>query len=174
MFSKSCYDWSFQYLQHVETILETLLRLKGYSGKIDIRVSTKQEDFSECADLVINEKVTVMVRTRDTKYINSGDFVLRATTGKDGLCEFDKVLNGKGNYLFYSYAENYGNGILTDWWMGDLNVFRNVWNESLELGYPLYCKTMFDRRGEGKFNILKTDEYPNFIIKRKGDEQWRI
>ncbi len=101
------------------------LPLTAASGGI-LRRATLREDCIQATDLVFTSgQIRIATRCRAARYMRRYpyDFTLRAHSSRGGRSEFEKILGGWGNYLFYCFV-NEEETALIHGRMIDLGVFR--------------------------------------------------
>jgi hypothetical protein len=69
------------------------------------------------------------------------------------------------NYYFYSYAESEHGGTITDWWLIDLNKFKDYYNQNLLKELP-HGKN--NQRSHATFKIFNLNDIKQTIYKQGG------
>jgi hypothetical protein len=86
-------------------------------------------DFKRAADLMLlsTKRMEIAARVRlKVKYQNQYpyEFTLRAVIENGQETELNKVLRGMADVFLYGHADPFKPGLLSRWWLIDLDVFR--------------------------------------------------
>jgi hypothetical protein len=126
-----------------------------------------EQDRHEATDLVIfrARDVTIACRIRRPQYACYGSqFTLRLHRDNGVPTEFEKIIDGWGDWMFYGYATGHGLGI-NPWWLLDLSAFRShlMRDESREViqydDIPNYDGTSFRA-----YHIMTFPPHPRLVI----------
>jgi hypothetical protein len=111
-------EWSDKYIPAICRIV----------GQYLLTPSDFKKDTTQNTDLIVFDArdMRIAARTRDkeryfTKY--PYDFTIRSRVKSGATTEFDKVINGFGDWLFYGFVDDDVNKI-DHWWLIDLSIFR--------------------------------------------------
>lgn len=100
-------------------------------------------------------------RVRKKKYLReyAFEFTIRSSRPRGTKTEYQKILEGWGDYFFYGFANNTSASLL-HWFVGDLEVFRNCLNS----GMVGTSKQNSD--GSSGFKSFRWEDVPeNFFVK---------
>ena len=150
--------WSDMFIPEIKQIL----------GEFLIKEAPIVEDMMHNTDLIVFELGTVRIACRIRKYSfcqNYGDqFTLRYSRPNDKETEFQKMLNGYGDYFFYGFS-NSKEDKLYKWIIGDLNKLRTYINDyanNNDNKLPGIIKSNKDKSSE--FIIFHYDSIPDFVV----------
>lgn len=140
-----------------------LPRIAGILGEVFIQVSPDIEDMQHNTDLMVlnNKNHRYAVRIRSNRYRKWKDqFTIRCSVRGDVPTEFDKIMEGFGDYMFYGIA-NENKDDLVCYAIIDLSVFRSVVESK-----PL---SLYENQDGTRFFVFKYSSFPEeLIIKREG------
>lgn len=117
-----------------------LEEIKAILGRVFIGTAPFEKDVSENTDLLVLKALggTFACRIRKNRFSGPfGDqFTLRYKRASGAATEYDKMMQGFGDFMFYGFADERDEHI-ANWTVIDLNVVRakQVWRQ--EQGYPL-------------------------------------
>lgn len=110
-------DWSDSKIEAVKTIV----------GPHLLRTSTFFEDTKQAADLLVLRAggITVACRSRRSRYAGQfpDQFTIRTFRPSGAKTEYQKILEGWGDWFFYGHDGD-SNAGFDPWWLIDLNCFR--------------------------------------------------
>ena len=110
-------QWSDQFLPEVKRLVGAHL----------LEAAPADQDMREATDLMMldarDRRVAVRVRRPGFAERFPNDFTLRAKIPSGGQTELSKIVNGKGDWMFYAHAAN-DTGMLSAWYLIDLRAFR--------------------------------------------------
>jgi hypothetical protein len=134
-----------------------------------IGVAPDPEDQCHNTDLLVltNKCQRVACRVRRARYLaDYGDeFTIRSSRDSGSKTELAKILEGWGDYLFYSFAGR--PGTLARWTLADLHVFREWYSDGKGTEMP---------NGDGTYFLAFNwdDLPPQFIITRSPSPEDRL
>lgn len=109
--------WSDRYLPEVKRLVGSHL----------LQAAPEEQDTREATDLMMldakDKRIAVRVRRPGYAQRYPHEFTIRAKIPSGGETELAKIVNGKGDWLFYGHAAECGVG-LDSWWLIDLKAFR--------------------------------------------------
>jgi|TARA_B100000315_G_C14518407_1_gene560332 hypothetical protein len=110
-------EWSDRYIPTIKKIVGAYL----------LEESPEIIDMKEASDLVLVRAKNMMVacRLRRPGYLNYiHEFTIRSQVSGGGTTEFEKIVNGFGDWMFYGHADE-GNGLeISNWHLIDLDAWR--------------------------------------------------
>ncbi|MDE9449996.1 hypothetical protein J3R80_05880 [Aliiroseovarius sp. Z3] len=117
----NCYGvnrrWSDRFLPEIKRIV----------GGHLLREAPDLLDMREATDLLLfdarDTRIAARVRRHGYADRYPHQFTIRAESAYGGETELSKIVNGKGDWMFYGHANAAGTG-LDAWWLLDLNAFR--------------------------------------------------
>ena len=111
---KRDWAWSDQFLPEVKAILGLHL----------ISIAPLTLDRTEACDLM-SPSARIAVRVRRATYRSyQKQFTLRSARESGGLAEFEKIVDGYGDYLFYGFESDRRDGRLGTWHLISLRALR--------------------------------------------------
>ena len=123
-------SWSDQFLPDIRRIVGAHL----------LQVAPDQVDWHEATDLMMLDArdTRVAARVRRPGYAERfpNQFTVRAESRFGGETELAKIVNGKGDWMFYGHALPSGHG-LASWCLLDLKAFRAGLIRQAQNGYPI-------------------------------------
>lgn len=109
--------WSDRFLPEIKRIV----------GAQILQTAPDDFDMRHATDLLMldGRDMRVAARVRRPGYAGRFpyDFTLRSRSAGGGQTELAKIVNGKGDWLFYAHANARGDGFDL-WWLIDLRAFR--------------------------------------------------
>jgi len=157
--------WSDQYIPEMRRILSKYFWCKESEIHEDI-----ERDLMENTDLILPNGQTVACRVRKNEYLYSYryQFTFRYSNPFGCKTEFEKMLDGYGDWLFYSFAENNTNK-LSAGFIGNLDAFRLWYFDVRPRSKPLEFK---QNEGDNNgFVIFRYTEVPNFLYILKQEQK---
>lgn len=154
------YDWQRGLIPQVKQVLAQYLIVEA----------PFEEDADRNTDLIVLRLDTVRVacrlRTFDFAKRFPDDFTIRASRPSGAKTELAKVIEGWGDYIFYGFADEAGDG-LVGWLLGDLKVFRLWYNRELYAGrHPGFYGR--NRDGSSDFIAFDVNALPaDFVTARR-------
>ena len=110
-------SWSDRFLPEIKRIV----------GPRIIQTAPDMLDWHEATDLLTldGKDLRIAARVRRHGYSNRfpHDFTIRTETASGVPTELSKIVNGKGDWLFYGHADS-ASGNLESWYLIDLKAFR--------------------------------------------------
>lgn len=111
-------QWSDRYIPELRRLI----------GPHLLMPSSLEQDTKEAADLVVlrGRDMTIACRVRRPGYVAKffGEFTLRSHVASGVTTEFEKVVDGWGDWMFYGHATPTFPSI-DPWWLIDLSAFRS-------------------------------------------------
>lgn len=108
--------WSDQFLPDIKRIVGSHL----------LKAAPNEQDWLEATDLMLLDArdTRIAARVRRPGYAERfpHQFTIRAETRYGGETELAKIVNGKGDLMFYGHAAEGGG--FASWYLIDLNAFR--------------------------------------------------
>ena len=155
-------SWSDQYIPEIKKCLSEVLI--GEPSEVC-------EDRDHNTDLCVLDlkPKRVACRVRDDKYREryGDEFTIRTNVPSGNKSELAKIIEGWGDYIFYGFADDEG---LTQWFIGDLSVFRYWFTHTLALMDKGECPgaKQVNHDGSSGFRAFKKDEIEGFIVAEGG------
>ena len=151
--------WSDQFLPEIKHIL----------GELLIREADAAEDALRNTDLLtlaFQGQLRIACRIRRHRYLQDhpNEFTVRCFLRSGRQTEFDKLLQGWGDLLFYGFANETETG-LARWFVGDLAIFRRwLWTHYERHGqWPGIVHQNTD--GSSRFRVFSVcDVDPQFVL----------
>jgi len=143
-----------------------LRRVAGILGEVFIQTSPDVEDMQHNTDLMVlnNRPHRYAVRIRKNRYSKWADqFTIRSGLRSDIPTEFDKIIDGFGDYMFYGIANSERDDLVC-YSIIDLDVFRN------HLGDSTVHAQVMENQDETKFLFFSYDQFPEELIVRSHHE----
>lgn len=144
-----------------------LPEMKATLGRHFIGEAPKEEDAFHNTDLIVLklEPLRFACRVRRYQYYEQykGEFTFRAALPNGGKTELAKIIEGWGDYFFYSFA-NADETALHSWIIGDLKVFRLWFNRCLVAG-KLPWQQRTNKDGSSDFLVFTISDLPKEFIK---------
>ena len=153
--------WSDQFLPEIKRIVGAHLLTEAPEG-LDMR---------EATDLLVFDAkdIRIAARVRRPGYaaIYPDQFTIRAEASYGGETELSKIVNGKGDWMFYGHAAPSGVG-LASWWLLDLKAFRAGLIRQATNGFPIRCgdKRNADGTAFKWFDIRSFPPEPPLVVAR--------
>lgn len=116
-------QYEYKFIKEISDIFieHDMLR---YCTKMKLIPSTEYEDFQLSYDMKLDAgRFELSVRIRQYSYLRYKDFTIRTRSKNGGLCEYDKLIQGKGQTYFYGWM-NQDQTRLADWIIVDINKIR--------------------------------------------------
>jgi len=121
--------WSDQYLPEIKRIVGSHL----------LREAPNALDMREATDLMVfdakDTRIAARVRRPGYADLYPNQFTIRAEAAYGGQTELSKIVNGKGDWMFYGHADPTGG--IACWWLLDLRAFRAGLIRQTTNGYPI-------------------------------------
>ncbi|MDF0602311.1 hypothetical protein P1J78_16345 [Psychromarinibacter sp. C21-152] len=125
-------SWSDRFIPEIQRIVGAHL----------LSIAPDAFDMHEATDLLMMEAkdLHIAARVRRPGYarVYPYDFTIRAQVPSGAETELSKIVNGKGDWMFYGHADASGRG-LASWWLIDLRAFRAGLIRQATNGYPIRC-----------------------------------
>ncbi|MEM9432221.1 MAG: hypothetical protein AAGA32_22595, partial [Pseudomonadota bacterium] len=122
--------WSDRYLP---TIKQTI-------GRYLLETSPDPLDWHQATDLIMLDARDMRIAARIRRHGYAArfpyDFTIRSRLPSGAETELAKIVDGKGDWLFYGHASASGTG-LDAWWLIDLRAFRAGLIRNAQNGYPI-------------------------------------
>jgi hypothetical protein len=155
--------WSDQYMDEVKRILSTYFSAPVTEGSLI-------EDLKQNTDLKVlckdNISIAVRIRRQDFIYRYGNEFTIRRLNHQRKKTEFQKIIEGWGDYFFYGFADECSPPNLLHWYLADLSVFREVRNDP-EKKRKIQYKEEKNHDGSPDFYAFKWEGFPaNFIVQK--------
>jgi hypothetical protein len=101
-------------------------KLKNILSECFIKESSQEIDMHENVDLIINP-ATISCRVRNFKYFenHAHEFTIRSSRSSGHETELHKIIDGKGDYILYAFAEPDNSDDIHAWVLIDLKKFRS-------------------------------------------------
>ncbi|MCK0102549.1 hypothetical protein MWU63_09580 [Pseudohalocynthiibacter sp. F2068] len=92
-------------------------------------------------------------------------FTIRARVTSGAETELSKIVNGKGDWMFYGHSNERQDGFAL-WWLIDLNAFRAALIRQTANGYSISCGDMANSDGTcfKWFDIRSFPTYPPLVV----------
>ena len=112
--------------------------------KLQLSLSTTEEDTKESFDVVVNSKLKISVRLRKWRYfLGHKDFTIRSKTKHGNKTEIDKLKEGYGQFYLYGWLDD-KEEYIKQWVMVDINKFRPYLNNPISKNIPNGDGTCFN------------------------------
>jgi hypothetical protein len=148
--------WSDRFFPEIKRIL----------GEHLIGEASKEDDAEKNTDLIVLklDAVRIACRVRRHKHLEKygNEFTLRFRRPSGVKTEFDKVIEGWGDYLFYSFC-NETETILSHWILGNLNALRLHIHKTNQRGAKCWREFQNPDRS-ATLAAFRYAEIPDFII----------
>lgn len=124
--------WSDRYLPQIKSIVGMRL--------LDTAPDTL--DMKHATDLLMLDARDMRIAARvrrpgySTRYPH--EFTIRSEAAYGGETELSKIVNGKGDWMFYGHAARRGT-CFDSWWILDLRAFRAGLIRQVTNGHPIRC-----------------------------------
>lgn len=110
--------------------------LLRYCTKIQLIPSTEYEDCNLSYDMKLDPgRFELSVRIRRNQYLRYKDFTIRTRSQNGQPCEYDKLIEGKGQTYFYAWMSA-DETELADWIIVDINKIRAYLHEGADRTNP--------------------------------------
>lgn len=123
-------NWSDRFLPEIRQILSVNL----FAHMLLVEPPDAREDQMHNTDLIVlrfgDARISCRVRNDEYRERYGNEFTIRSKTKNGGDSELSKVVKGWGDYTFYGFGDD-DTGRLTQWFIGDLGVFRLWFNRAL-------------------------------------------
>jgi hypothetical protein len=98
--------------------------LSKYFGE-DFQVASEYQDTKEATDLISESGKRIAVRIRHAQYfpVFGDEFTIRTKTSQGKASEWQKIIKGYGDYLFYAFMDD-EEATITHYTLIDLHEFR--------------------------------------------------
>ncbi len=124
--------WSDHYLPEIKHIV----------GRHLLREAPDVLDWHQATDLMLfsARDTRIAARVRRPGYAERYPFeiTIRSESAGGAETELSKIVNGKGDWMFYGHAGADGHH-LSRWWLIDLCAFRAALIRQATNGYPIRC-----------------------------------
>ncbi|WP_425051516.1 hypothetical protein [Psychromarinibacter sp. S121] len=125
-------NWSNRFIPEIQRIVGAHL----------LSVAPDNLDMYDATDLLMMEArdLRIAARVRRPGYADAFpfDFTIRAQVPSGKETELSKIVNGKGDWMFYGHADTSGHK-LASWWLIDLRAFRAGLIRQATNGHPIRC-----------------------------------
>ena len=122
--------WSDQFLPDIRRIV----------GQHLLSIAPDELDWNQATDLLLLDAkdTRIAARVRRPGYADRfpHQFTIRAESRFGAETELSKIVNGKGDWMFYGHALPDGHG-LASWFLLDLKAFRAGLIRQSQNGYPI-------------------------------------
>lgn len=103
--------------------------IKQTIGMHLLAVSTFEQDTKEAADLVVltASPLKIACRVRKHQYLSKygNEFTIRKSRPNGSKTEYEKIIDGFGNWMFYAFSNPSDDGSgFSKWWIFSLYAFR--------------------------------------------------
>lgn len=152
-------SWSDQFLPDVKRIV----------GQHLLTEAPNALDWHQATDLLTLDArdTRIAARIRRAGYAEQypHEFTVRAASARGGPTELAKIVNGRGDWMFYGHASPHGQG-LASWYIIDLRAFRAGLIRHMQDGYPLRFgdKLNVDGTGFRWFDIRSFPQEPRLVV----------
>ena len=149
-------EWSDRFIPHIKEIVGPQL----------LETSSTFEDVHHVTDFCVlgMESKRVACRVRQACYANRypHDITLRTSTkGSHTQTEFQKVVAGWGDIMFYGFQSPEDPDRIGRWVLGDMNALRQHLYERAAQGVPLEYRDNYDG---STFVVINYRDVPNFVV----------
>jgi hypothetical protein len=159
------YDWQDKLLpQVVEIIGEHYFNLTHQQSLKTIKKASEHDDMTQNTDLALlttdEDKIRIAVRLRRPEYKNyAGDITFRYTTQQGSLGDWDKMIDGYGDIMFFGHVDDKDN--VWYWHIIDLKKLRSLMIRNSEI----YKNRKIIRNGDGSsFVVINFKQIAESII----------
>lgn len=152
--------WSDQFLPDIRRIV----------GQHLLTVAPDEMDWHQATDLVMLDATDMRIaaRVRRPGFADRfpHQFTIRAQSQQGGETELSKIVNGKGDWMFYGHAGQ--DGSLVSWYLLDLNAFRAALIRNRQNGFQIQCgdKRNADGTAFKWFDIRSFPSEPPLVVAR--------
>lgn len=150
--------WSDQFLPDIKRIVGAHL----------LKAAPNELDWHEATDLMLLDArdTRIAARVRRPGYAERfpHQFTIRAESRYGGETELAKIVNGKGDLMFYGHAAPGGG--LASWYLIDLNAFRAALIRHANGGPRIHCgdKRNADGTAFKWFDLRSFDQQTRLVI----------
>lgn len=151
--------WSDQFLPEIQAIV----------GRHLLQPSPEPLDQHHATDLMMLDardmRVAARVRRPGYAHRYPYQFTLRSALPSGAPTELGKIIEGKGDWLFYGHASDREPG-LSNWWLIDLRAFRAGLIRSRRSGNPILCGSKLNPDGTSFmwFDIRSFPKEPPLVV----------
>ncbi|RYH08889.1 hypothetical protein [Tropicimonas sp. IMCC6043] len=127
------------------------------------------EDWHNATDLMMLDAkdLRIAARVRRPGYANRFpyDFTIRSRIPSGAETELSKIVNGKGDWLFYGHSNETQTGLFS-WWLLDLRAFRAGLIRQVQNGFPIRSGDRANPDGTWFkwFDIRSFPKYPPIVV----------
>jgi len=152
--------WSDQFLPDIRRIV----------GQHLLSVAPDEMDWHQATDLVMlnatDMRIAARVRRPGFADRFPHQFTIRAESRFGGETELSKIVNGKGDWMFYGHAGQ--DGGLESWYLLNLNAFRAALIRNRQNGFPIQCgdKKNADGTAFKWFDVRSFPSEPPLVVAR--------
>jgi hypothetical protein len=152
---------------------KSMPEVRSILGRYILRSATPEEDMKQATDLVLEAKnLKIAVRVRDSRYANfANEFTIRSTAGGGVPTEFQKIMVGHADWLFYGFE--HPTGKINPWYILDLSVFRTTVRDAMSGLITIGMKDVSNNDGSA-FKAFQINTFPPaFVIASSDIEKGR-
>ncbi|MBS9719046.1 hypothetical protein ACFFUT_09605 [Pseudohalocynthiibacter aestuariivivens] len=148
-----------------------LPEIKQIVGAQLLREAPDEQDWHNATDLMLFDArdIRVAARVRRPGYVHRYpyQFTIRARVTSGAETELSKIVNGKGDWMFYGHSNERQDGFAL-WWLIDLNAFWAALIRQTANGYRISCGDMANSDGTcfKWFDIRSFPTYPPLVVAR--------
>lgn len=145
--------------------------VKALIGKHLISEAPIEEDRERNSDLISLKLYALRIGCRlrrDNAFSGwPSEFTIRTSRPSGIKTEFDKIIEGWGDYFFYGFMNPEAPKLLA-WTLADLRIFRSHYVRQLRLGVML-GRQQWNPDGSSGFHSFQWDEFPKeFVVATRG------
>jgi len=147
---------------------ERLDIVKALIGRHIMEAGNEIQDMQKMGDLVVlggkETKIGVRIRTGNFRENFRYDFTLRTWRSSGAKTEFEKILEGWGDYFFYGFSPERNSTIIDPWYLLSLDAFRHHWRCSRDMLTHGEVRNRDNATGFRWFNILSFPKTPSILV----------
>lgn len=167
----NCYSanrrWSDRFLPEIKQIVGAYL----------LKTAPDNEDWNNATDLMVFDakdiRIAARVRRPGFSRRYPFQFTIRARVPSNAETELAKIVNGKGDWMFYGHS-NDRQDALELWWLIDLDAFRAALIRQASNGCSILCGDM--RNSDGTcfkwFDIRSFPKRPRLVVASSFGKHW--
>ena len=156
-------QWSDRFIPEIKSIVGAHL----------LSIAPDDQDMRHATDLMMLDAkdVRVAARVRRPGYAERFpyDFTIRSQVPSGAETELAKIVNGKGDWMFYGHADA-SERTIERWWLIDLRAFRAALIRQSTNGFPIKCgdRTNPDGTRFKWFDIRSFPKEPRLVVAAGG------